>query len=178
MHRRKPRYVRQSGVSLVEMKRAQLMPAVEQHQNLQLAFAGAPPGQGEIEAAFAAQHVAVALLQGNHRPAHAGNHLPETDPQWVDDDAALALVAPIERGSVGDPAGFAVEPGKPPALAAEPADILVRVAPAGKFPVEDPGQAGAIEQIIAGAEIVVAQHRWDYRRDVRFEPTDAPFQRR
>src|SRR5271170_508672 len=144
MHRWALRPFWRSGALRVEGPRAWLAPGIEQHQNLQLAFAGAPPGQGEIEAAFAAQHVAVALLQGNHRPAHAGKHLPETDPQWVDDDAALALVAPIERGSVGDPAGFAVEPGKPPALAAEPADILVRVAPPGKFPVEDAGQPVAV----------------------------------
>src|SRR5271170_5887818 len=116
MHRWALRPFWRSGALRVEGPRAWLAPGIEQHQNLQLAFAGAPPGQGEIEAAFAAQHVAVALLQGNHRPAHAGQYLPEMDPQPVDDGAALVLVAAIERGAVSDPTVFAVEPGKAPAL--------------------------------------------------------------
>src|SRR5271170_1100562 len=178
MHRWALRPFWRSGALRVEGPRAWLAPAVEQHQDLQLAFAGAPPGQGEIEAAFAVQHVAVALLQGNHRPAHAGQHLPEMDPQPVDDRAALVLIAAVEWGAVGDAAGFAVEPGKAPALGAEPADILVRVAPAGKFPVEDAGQPGAIEQIISGAEIVVAQHGGDGRGHMRLEPADAPLEHR
>ena len=89
---------------------------------------------------------------------------PRSGPAAGRSPAGLALVAAIERRAIGDPAGFAVEPGKPPALAAEPADILVRVAPTGEFPIEDRGQRRAIEQVIAGAEIVMAQHRLGGRR--------------
>ncbi len=178
MHRQEFRPFRRSRASPVRRARARLALTVEQHQDLQLAFAGAPPGQGQIEAAFAAQHVTVALLQGNHRPAHASQHLPEMNPQRVDDRVARVSVAAVERGAVGNPAGFAVEPGKAPALGAKPADILVRVAPAGEFPVEDAGQPGAVEQVIAGAEIMVAQHRGDRRGQARFEPANAPFEHR
>src|SRR5487761_1311627 len=151
---------------------------VEQHQNLQFALAGPPPGQGQIEAALAARNVALALLQRNHRPAHARQNLPEADPHWVDHCAALALVAAVKRRALGDAAGFTVEPGKAPAFRAEPTDILVRVAPAGEFPIEDSGQGRAVEEIIAGAEIMVAQDRRKRLRQMRFEPAHAPFQHR
>ncbi len=72
-------------ISAVGRRRIGVVCTVEQHQNLELAFAGAPPGQREIEAALAAQHVAVALLQCDNRPAHARQHLPEMDPLRVDD---------------------------------------------------------------------------------------------
>src|SRR6516165_4316701 len=41
---------------------------IELHQNLQLAFGGAAPGQRQIEVALAAEHVAVVLLKSNYRP--------------------------------------------------------------------------------------------------------------
>src|SRR5439155_25983544 len=77
-----------------------------------------------------------------------------------------------------DAAGFAVEPGEAPALAAEPADILFRVAPAGEFPIENAGQPGSIHHVVAGAEIAVAQHRRERRRDMGFEPADRRFEHR
>ena len=89
-----------------------------------------------------------------------------------------AFVATIERGAVGDAAGLAVEPGKTPALAAEPADILVRIAPAGELPIEDAGQLGAVQHVVAGAEIAVAQHRVSGSRQMGFEPANAPFEHR
>ena len=52
------------------------------------------------------------------------------------------------------------------------------IAPTGEFPIEDPGQLGSVEQIITGAEIVMAQHRLGRRRGVGFEPANTPFQHR
>src|SRR6516225_7995667 len=111
--------------------------SVEQHQKLELAFGGTPPGQCEIEVGLAADHVAVGLLQSNYRPPHAGQKLPETDPIGINRLAGLALVAAVERGAVGNPAGLPVKPRKAPALAAKPTDILVWIAPAGELPIED-----------------------------------------
>src|SRR6516162_1007452 len=154
------------------------MPEIEQHQDLELAFGCSAPGQRKIEAALAADHVAVALLEGNHRPANACKNFPEADPFRVDAPPRCALVSPVERGAVGDSAGFAIKPREAPAFTAKPGDILVRIAPAGEFPIENSGQLGAIQHVIAGAEIVMTKHWLGRRWDMRLKPTDAPFEHR
>src|SRR5215469_5667042 len=112
---------------------------VQQHQELQLAFACAPSRQRQVEAALASNHMAITLLQGDNRPADARQHFPKEHPLRVHAPARLALVPAIKGRAVGDPAGFAIEPRKAPALAAKPPDVLVRIAPSGKLPVEDSG---------------------------------------
>src|SRR6516165_2798692 len=151
---------------------------VEQHQDLELALAGAPPGQCQVEVTLTADHVAVALLKGNHRPPHARQDFPKQDPLRVDRCSGCALIAAVERSAVGDPAGLAVEPCKAPTLAAKPTDVLVRIAPAGEFPIEDRRQRSAIQHIIAGAEIVMAEYRRRWRQHVRLEPAHTPFENR
>src|SRR5215469_8134238 len=79
---------------------------IEQHQDFELAFAGAPPRQREIEAALTAEQAAVALLQRDHRPAHTRQNFPIMDATRVDPPADFALVAPVERHTVADAAGF------------------------------------------------------------------------
>src|SRR6516164_5867818 len=151
---------------------------VEQHQDLELALAGAPPGQCQVEVTLTADHVAVALLKGNHRPPHARQDFPKQDPLRVDRCSGCALIAVVERSAVGDPAGLAVEPCKAPTLAAKPTDVLVRIAPAGEFPIEDRRQRSAIQHIIAGAEIVMAEYRRRWRQHVPLEPAHTPFENR
>jgi hypothetical protein len=156
--------------------RAWLAPGVEQHQDLQLALGGASSGQREIEISFARDHIAIALLQGDHCPPHARQHLPEKDALGVDRPPRLTLVAAIEGRAVSDAASLPVEPCEAPTFATKPADILMRIAPAGKFPIENPGQGGAIEHVIPRAEIMVTEHRLDRRGGVRLKPADAPFE--
>src|ERR1700730_9368557 len=67
---------------------------------------------------------------------------------------------------------------KAPPFRAKPADILVRIAPAGKFAIENPGQRDAVQHVIAGAKIVMAKDGVGRRRNMGFEPTDAPFEHR
>src|SRR6516225_836183 len=122
--------------------------------------------------------MAVALLEGNYRPPHARQDFPKADSLLVDRHAGFALIAAVERGEVGNPTALPVGPRKAPTLAAKPADILVRIAPAGEFPIEDHGQHGTVQQVIAGAEIVMAEHRPGRRRDVRLEPAHTPFDHR
>src|SRR5439155_27362697 len=106
---------------------------IEQHQQLQFAFAGAPADDRGRQVARPALQITVALLQCDDRPAHIGKDLPEAHALRIEPAARGALVAGIKRRAVGDAARLAVEPGKAPALAAEPADVLVRVAPTGEF---------------------------------------------
>src|SRR5215471_9931893 len=113
--------------------------SVEQHQQLELALGGTPPGQREIEVTLAANYVPVGLLKGNRRPPRARQDFPKMDPAGVDRPAGFAFVAAVERSAPGDPAGLPVEPRKAPALAAKPADGLVRVASAGELPMVDSG---------------------------------------
>src|SRR5665213_1483623 len=124
---------------------------VEQHQQFELAFGGAAAGDRGRQAARAGEQKPVALLQRDHRPADVGENLPELDALRFGPPPAFALIAAIERRALGDAAGLAVEPAETPALAAQPADILVRVAPAREFPIEDRGQARALDEVIAGA---------------------------
>src|SRR6185312_11259380 len=131
---------------------------VEEPQQLELAFGGPPPGDRARQALLAAEDIAVALLQGDHGPADIGDDLPEAQPLRVDPPARLRLVAAVKVPAVRDPAGLAVEPGEAPAFAAEPGEVLVLVAPAGKLPVEDAGELRAVDEVVAGAEIAVAQH--------------------
>src|ERR1700693_571349 len=97
---------------------------VEQHQQLQLALGGAAPDDRGHEVARAADHVAGALLQRDHRPADIRQHLPEMHPAGVEAAVGGAFIGLIKRRACRDATGLAVEPGKAPALAAEPADIL------------------------------------------------------
>src|SRR5262249_22610188 len=103
---------------------------------------------------------------------------PKEDALRVNCATRLMLVAVVEVCAVGDPASFAIKPRKAPTLTAEPADVFVRVAPAGKLPVENPDQIGAVEHVIAGAVIVMTEDRLDRRWNVGLEPTDAPFEDR
>src|SRR5215472_2358438 len=151
---------------------------IEKHQNFELTFCRPPSGQREIEIAFPSDQIAVALLQCDNGPADARQHLPEEDALPVDPPARLMLVTTIEGRTVGDPSGLAIEPREAPAFAAKPSDIFVRIAPAGKLPIENPGQFGTVEHIVAGAVIVMTEHRLNRRRDMRLEPTDAPFEDR
>src|SRR5262245_15559655 len=143
---------------------------IEQHQNFELAFGSAAAGQRQVEISLSPDHVSVALLQCNNRPPDTCQHLPEEDAVRIYRTSGLVFVAAVERAATGDPPGFTVEPRKTPALGAEPADILVRVTPAGELPIENSSEPGAVEHVIAGAEIAVAQHRVDRRQKVRFEP--------
>ena len=124
--------------------------------------------------AGAADQIAVALLQGDHRPAHIREDFPEEHPLGIEPAARGGLIGVVEWRAVGDAAGFAVEPGKAPALAAEPADILVRIAPAGELPIEDAGELWPIQHVVAGAEIAVAQHRRQRLRQMRFDERAVP----
>src|SRR5215831_15087174 len=142
---------------------------VQQHEDLQFAFGRAPSGEREIEIALARYHIAVALLQRDHRPAHACQHLPEKDPLRVDQSPWLVLVSLVEGCAIGDAAGFAVKPRKAPSFRAEPADILVRIAPARKFPIENSGQDGAVQHVVPSAKIVVAKSGIGRRRHMRCE---------
>src|SRR5579862_1767826 len=151
---------------------------IEQHQQLQLTFGGAAADDCGREIARPADQMPVALLQGNDPPAHICKHLPEKYPRRIELAAGGALVAGVERRARRDAAGLAVEPGEAPALAAEPADVLVGIAPTGEFPIEDRGQLGPIEQVIAGTEIAMAQHRGQRRRPVGFQPAYCPFEDR
>src|SRR5215469_1464418 len=151
---------------------------VQQHEDLQFAFGRTPSGEREIEIAFARYHIAVALLQRDHRPANARQQLPEKDPPRVDRSPRLALVSAVEGTALGDAAGFTVEPRKAPAFGAKPADILVRIPPTGKFPIKNAGQGGAVQHVVAGAKVVMAKHRVGRRRHMRLEPADAPFEHR
>src|SRR5207248_4242627 len=125
-----------------------------------------------------ADQVAIALLQRDDRPAEISENLPIPDAFGIGAAARSSLIAGIEWRARGDAARLAIEPGEAPTLAAEPADILVGVAPAGEFPIEDASQRGALQQVISGAEIAVAQHRAKRRRDVGFEPARRPFEDR
>src|SRR5437879_2414796 len=100
---------------------------IEQHQQLQLAFAGAPADDRGAEVARPADQVPIALLQRDDRPADIREDLPEPDAIGIEPAAGGAFVSGIERRALGDAAGLAVEPGEAPALAAEPADILVGI---------------------------------------------------
>src|SRR5437762_6076007 len=151
---------------------------VEQSQQLQLALAGAPANDRGAEIARPTQQVAVALLQRDDRPADIRENFPEPDAIGIEAAARCALVTTVELRALGDAAGLAVESGKPPAFAAEPADILVRIAPAGEFPIENAGQLSAVQHVVAGAKIAMAQHWPERRRDVGFEPADCPFEDR
>src|SRR5262249_26869200 len=114
------------------------------------------------EVALTVNHIAIALLERDYRPAHACQYFPEENPQPVDGMPGFTFVTVIKRGAGGDASGFPVEPRKAPAFAAKPADVFVRITPAGKFPIENPGQGGAIQHVVAGAEIMVAEH-WRHR---------------
>ena len=110
---------------------------VEQHQQFEVAFGGAAADDRGDEVARALDQIAVALLQRDDGPADIRQHFPEPHPLRVETPPRRRLVSPIERVALGDAAGLAIEPREAPALAAEPADILVRIAPAGEFPIED-----------------------------------------
>ena len=101
--------------------------------------------------------------------------LVEVDFHGVDPAPALGLVAGVERGAVGDSAGLQPVRAETPAPGAEPGDVLHRVRPAGEFPVEDAGQAPVLHHVVAGAEIVMAQHDLAGRDRVRLQPAQAPF---
>src|SRR3546814_21087382 len=73
-------------------------------------------------------------------------------------------VAAIEMDTVGDAAGLLLAGTEAPALGAEPADVLVRIAPAGEFPIEDRRQAGFVDHVVAGAEVVMRQYDLTRRR--------------
>ena len=113
---------------------------IEQHQQFQFALGGAAADDRGGEVAGAAEQYPIGLLQGDDRPADIRQHLPEPHPVGIEPPPARLFVGAVKRRPVGDTAQFAVEPGEAPALAAEPADILVRVAPTGEFPIEDAGQ--------------------------------------
>src|SRR5882672_8359344 len=132
---------------------------IQQHQQFEFALGRAAADKGEAEALLAADPVAVALLQGDDRPADIGEDFPEPYPLRVEPPPRLGLIAPVKINTIGNAADLAVEPGEAPTLAAQPTDILIGVAPTGEFPVEDAGQFGAIQHVIAGAEIAMAQHR-------------------
>src|SRR5213080_1608379 len=124
--------------------------AIEQEQQLQLAFAGAAADDRGREIARAADQVTIALLQGDDRPAEIGENLPILDAFGIEAAARCGLITGIEWCTRGDAAGLAIEPGEAPGLAAEPADILIGIAPAGEFPIENAGQLRTIQQVIAG----------------------------
>src|SRR3546814_14561014 len=105
-----------------------------------------------------------ALLQGDDRPAHMGEDLPIMDLFGIDAAAGFFAVAAIEMDTVGDAAGLLLPGTEAPALGAEPADVLVRIAPAGEFPIEDRRQAGFVDHVVAGAEVVMRQYDLTRRR--------------
>src|SRR5215471_14348033 len=151
---------------------------IEKHQNFELTFCRPPSGQREIEIAFPSDQIAVALLQRDDGPAYACQHLPEEDALSVYRPARFPFVTTIEGCAVGDSSGLAIEPREAPTLAAKPTDVFVRVAPAGELPIQNAGQIGAVEHVVAGAIIVMAEHRLNRRRKMRLDPTDAPFEDR
>src|SRR5947207_13313313 len=87
---------------------------VEQHQQLQLGLAGASANDRGAEIARPTQQVAVALLQRDDRPADIRENFPEPDAIGIEPAARGALVTSVESRALGDAAGLAVEPGKPP----------------------------------------------------------------
>src|SRR4051812_22993455 len=96
-----------------------------------------PAGQGQLERSLAAGEMPLRLLQREDGPAHGPQHLPIGHPDRLDGAFRGALVAAVEGGAAAAPAGLARRRAEAPAFGAEPADILVRLAPSGEFPVED-----------------------------------------
>src|SRR4051812_43529363 len=88
----------------------------EQSQHLQPAPPGAPANDRGAEIARPPKQVAVALLQRDNRPADIRKNFPEPDAIGIEPAARCALVTSVELSALGDAAGLAVEPGKPPAF--------------------------------------------------------------
>src|SRR6185437_9364425 len=84
----------------------------------------------------------------------------------------------MEGGTRHQPAGFARIGAEAPIAEAEPRDILVGITPAGEIPIEQGGEAVLVGEVIAGAEIAVAEHRLGRRRRMAHEPAYAPFRDR
>src|SRR3546814_5438955 len=63
-----------------------------------------------------------------------------------------------------------------PAGGAEPSDVAHRVAPVSELPVQNAGQPLPVDHVVAGAEILVQQHRPLRQRGVQLAPAQPPLQ--
>src|SRR3546814_15153218 len=66
--------------------------------------------------------------------------------------------------------------GIAPAGGAEPSDVAHRVAPVSELPVQNAGQPLPVDHVVAGAEILVQQHRPLRQRGVQLAPAQPPLQ--
>ena len=77
----------------------------------------------------------------------------------IDLRAARALVGQPQFLAAAEAAGRLVDRAEAPALDAQPAQILDRIAKMGAFPIEDGGDARFVGEIIASAVVAMHQHR-------------------
>src|SRR6185312_16683401 len=111
-------------------------------------------------------------------PADMGGDLPVVNGCRVDAAAGGGLVAAIEGRARGDAPGLAIDGAEAPASSAEPADVGHRVAPGGEFPIEDGGEPVLVDEVVAGAEVLMDEHDLARRPAVQLQPAQAPFQDR
>ncbi len=81
----------------------------------------------------------------------------------------------MEYGARHEAAGLAPIGAEAPIAEAEPADVLVGIAPTCEIPIEQRGEAAFVGEIIAGAKIAVAEDRRCRRRRMAKKPAHAPF---
>src|SRR5690349_3460379 len=109
-------------------------------QQVVVAFDGAQTGQREIKRRFLAGSVALALLERDDRPADRRHRFPIAHACIIDRLTGAFFIAGIESRAGADAAGLALDRAEAPAAGAEPAEILVGIAPAGKLEIEDRGE--------------------------------------
>ena len=78
--------------------------------------------------------------------------------------------------TMADAAGLAVIGAEPPAFGAEPADVIMAIAPASEFPIQDAGQPILVHHVVTGAEVAVAKDQFAPGRGVPFQPPQAPLE--
>ena len=119
------------------------------------------------------------LREADHAPAHRAEHLPPVRARRIDRTAARAFVGLPELLAAAEAAGRFVDRAEAPALHAEPAEILDRIAEMRSFPVEDRGHAALVGEIVAGAVVAVHQHRLGGGRGFApVEPAERQFEHR
>src|SRR5712691_6383274 len=126
----------------LDMSGTTLASALQQLQQVDLGLDGAPADRGELHRLDRAREMPESLVVADDAPAHRAEHLPPMGARRIDFTAARPLVGRPQFLAAAEAAGRLVDGAEPPALHAQPAEILDRIAEMGAFPVEDRGHAG------------------------------------
>src|SRR4051794_9769060 len=93
------------------------------------------------------------LGMADDAPAHRAEDFPPVRARRIDPGAAGALVRRPQLLATAEAAGRLVDRAEAPALDADPAEVLDRIAEMRALPVEDRGHARFVGEIVAGAII-------------------------